>query len=271
MKYFLTHIGSQIPAHIVHCLRQILYIDSNSKITLCTDSNIKFNDSRVEVVNSKDLDIPDTGDYFRNEVDPLWLTSLQRIFLINSYINTTKENIIHFDNDVLIYKSLDNIIDTIESEVYITPQTATSYIFGFSVIKNIKKFNNIANNIYNAVIQGKEYVLSQTKDQAHEMQLLYFFSKEYITPLPVHPAINSLQNTIFDPITYGQFFGGTNNNHPPGFIDEDHIVGQLLKSENSVVEMQNGKPIIMFKDKQYDIANLHVHGKRLERFTTYDN
>jgi len=268
MNYFLVHIGSQLPQHLIHCLRQIIFVDSNCKITLCTDSNIKFDDSRITVINKNDLDIPNTGSYFCNERDPLWITSLQRIFLINSFLKKTNEPIIHFDNDVLIYTH--NVVDLlIENEVYVTPQKHTEHIFGYCVIKNKDKFDIISNNIYNAVSKGEQFVLSQTTDFLNEMRLLNFYGKNHIVDLPVHPSIGSIDNTIFDPITYGQFLGGSNNGHPPGFLDKNHIVGVLLDN-HSKVYMTDKHPVIEYKNTAYKINNLHVHGKQLSKFTTYD-
>lgn len=269
MNYFLVHIGSALPSHLIHCLRQIIYTDSNSKIVLCTDSNIKFDDSRVDVVNKNDLDLPDTGDYFREERDPLWITSLQRIFLLNAYSKRTTESIIHFDNDVLIYNSDINVFSQFSNEFYITPQKPTEYVFGFSFIKNKDKFDRVCTKIYDAVSKGKQYVLSQTGDQAHEMRLLYYYGKEYTTELPIHPSLGTVENTVFDPGSYGQHIGGTNIGHPPGFIDKDHIVGSML-GVNTKVHMSKNGPVVEFNNQTYKLNNLHVHSKTLERFTTYD-
>lgn len=268
MNYFLVHIGSSLPKHILHTLRQILFVDSDCKITLCTDSNITFNESRVVVINVQDLGIPETGNYFRNEIDPLWITSLQRIFLVNAFVQKTKQNIIHFDNDVLLLKNITTIYNSFKNDVYITPQTHNTHIFGFSIIKDAEKFNQISNTIYSNVIKGMSYVLSQTGDHGHEMRLLNFYCKHLITDLPIHPSISSIENTVFDPITYGQFLGGTNNGHAPGFIDSEHIVGKIFNPTS--LKYDNKKLFIDYNNTHYDIANLHVHGKQLERFTTYD-
>jgi hypothetical protein len=269
MNYFLVHIGSSLPSHLIHCLRQITYVDSESKIVLCTDSNIKFDDSRVEVVNKNDLDLPNTGDYFCEERDPLWLTSLQRIFLLNAYVKQTMESVIHFDNDVLLYNSDVDTFDQLADEVYITPQKPTEYVFGFSLIKNKDKFNDICTNIYNAVLKGKQYVLSQTGDQAHEMRLLHHYGKDSVTNLPIHPSLGTIQNTIFDPGSYGQHIGGTNIGHPPGFIDKDHIVGSFLGINTKAYMSDNG-PVVEYNNQTFKLNNLHVHSKKLDLFITYD-
>jgi len=145
-----------------------------------------------------------------------------------------------------------------------TQQTDNTFIFGFSIIKNIEKFDQISNSIYNNVIKGLPYILSQTGDHGHEMRLLYHYGREYITNLPTHPTQGTISNIIFDPITYGQFLGGTNNGHPPGFIDKDHIVGKILDPES--IKFHENKPTV----NGVELVNLHVHGKCLERFTTYD-
>lgn len=269
MTYLLTHTGCKLPSHILHTIRQILFVDSLAKIVLCTDQNVIFSDSRVEVIDVRDLNLPSLGNYFINEQDPLWRNSLQRIFIINEYLRNHDESIIHFDNDVLIYKNISEFASSLDSGVYITQQTDDTFIFGYSIIKSKNKFNSISESILNEVSLGMDSVLSKTKNHAHEMRLLYCFGKDNIIPLPTHPEIFSNSSDLFDPITYGQNLGGVNYGPGPGFIDHDHIVGKILDKKDTKVIFDKG-PFIVYKNKQYDLCNLHLHGKKLEYFKTYE-
>lgn len=269
MIYFLTHTRSRLPNHIIHCLRQLLFVEPDSKIVLCTDSNIRFDDHRITVINSNDLITPDIGDYFRYEPDPLWIASLQRIFYLNSFIQKTDDDVVSFDNDTLLYHPLGNIVNNLTKGVHITPQKPTEHIFGCCIIKDKDKFNNITNSIYNAVIRGKQFVLSQTGDQAHEMRLLNYYGKQYINDLPVHPALGNIDHMIFDPITYGQYFGGTHGGAPPGFIDREHIAGRLL-DERSKLSIIDNEPVINYNNETFKLINLHVHSKNLELLASYN-
>ena len=50
-----------------------------------------------------------TNNYAKN---PLWLTSLERIFYIEKYVNDININqFVHFDNDVVLFGSFDFVIN----------------------------------------------------------------------------------------------------------------------------------------------------------------
>jgi hypothetical protein len=269
MIYFLTHIKSKIPDHLLHCLRQLLFVEPDCKIVLCTDSNITFNESRIDTINLNDLSIPDIGDYFKYELDPLWVTSLQRVFILNSFLQKTTEDVVHFDNDVLIYHPLKNIVNELTEDVHITPQKTTEHVFGCSIIKNREKYNLLATNVYNAVVKGKQFVLSETGDQAHEMRLINHYGKQYIKDLPIHPSLGSINQMFFDPITYGQYFGGVHGGPGPGFIDKDHIAGKIIENNLKPIMIDN-EPVIEYNNDIYKLINLHVHGKNLEQLASYN-
>lgn len=261
MIYFLVHIG-KLPAHLNICIDQILKIDSSAKVYICSDNNPCRQD--VTHININDLHLPLIGTYLATNPDPLWVTSLIRIFCINSFIQQMREPIIHFDNDVLIYEPFEKISSTLTGEVYITPHKDDEYTFGYSFIDNIDKFNILAQKIYDTINLG-EHNVKQLLSETHEMRLLGYCGVGIITDLPVHPIHGNINEFIFDPSSYGQFIGGTPAGHPPGFIDKHQKVGRLLNND-SIIQFNN-KPQIIYLNKQYPIFNLHIHSKNLQQFT----
>lgn len=260
MIYFLVHIG-KLPAHLTVCVDQILKIDSCAKVYVCSNTDPCRED--ITFVHINDLQLPNLGNYLANDPDPLWYTSLLRIFTINSFIQQTKESIIHFDNDVLIYEPFDKIANALTDEIYITPHKNGEYTFGYSFIDSIDKFNILSQKIYETVVLGESNV-KQVLGETHEMRLLGYCGIDIVTDLPVHPTYGNINGYIFDPSSYGQYIGGTPAGHAPGFIDKQQIVGNIIDN-NSVIQF-NGKPTILYKDTQYPIFNLHIHSKNLQQF-----
>jgi len=265
MNYVLVCLNS-VPDHLKYCIRQILKVDTSSTITLITDMKIKADN--IEIISCKDLNLPDLSKYFIRNDDPLWITSLMRIFIINEYLKISKNSIIHFDNDVLIFYPYETIKDQITSQVYITPHKHTEYTFGYSIIQNLEKFNLLTEKILDMVYLGEKRV-RELITEPHEMSLLGKCGKNIITDLPVHPSIDEpMNNFIFDPSSYGQFVGGTPNGHAPGFVDEAQLVGSCFKLYPPCIKFVEKKPVLDFNSNSYKIFNLHIHSKQLDKYVT---
>jgi hypothetical protein len=262
MNYVLVSLGS-IQSHLYDCIKQLQSLNDGNKIILCTDVNFYCNG--VDVVNVNDLNIVNPGDYLRHNPDPLWFTSFYRIFVLNAFFNATKTPFVHFDNDVLTFYSSNNLID-LDNENYLTPHKITEFTFGYSVFKNLVKFNELTNKIYDLTRQGESYI-KQLLGETHEMRLLGHCGADLIKSLPGHPAISEpYQDFIFDPSSYGQFIDGTPAGHSPGFIDKSQLLGSVLDQEQPTITFRDKKPILSYNNKDYKIFNLHIHSKNLQRF-----
>jgi hypothetical protein len=262
MNYVLVSLGS-IQSHLYDCIKQLQSLNDGNKIILCTD--VDFYCNGVDVVNVNDLDIRPIGSYLKYDPDPLWHTSLYRIFVLNAFFNRTNAPFVHFDNDVLVYYSSNNLTD-LDDNNYLTQHKTTEYTFGFSVFKHPVKFNRLVENIYNLITTGEQNV-KQLLGETHEMRLLGHCGIDLITPLPGHPKIaTSFNNYIFDPSSYGQFIDGTPAGHPPGFINKEQLIGDIFDQEQPTITFRDKKPILTYKEKDYKIFNLHVHSKRLQKF-----
>lgn len=270
MTYFLFHLGDSFPPYIKHSISQIYKHDKKANVYVCGQSVPDFIDSRATFIHSDDLALPNFS-YLKNDPDPLWHTSLMRIFAINNFMQAQDiEGVIHFDNDVMLFGDFNKIKEHFDNENYITPHKRTEYAFGFSYLNNRKKFKTLTERIYDLIKQGEDKVKSLTGDEAHEMRLLGYCSNNLIQPLPVHPSLGSIDGCIFDPSSWGQYAGGTPAGHAPGFIDSKQLVGSILVNENI-------KPTLLYKedhdtyhikynDNIYQIFNLHIHSKNLNAF-----
>ncbi len=268
MIYFLVHLGGNFPEYTKYSVNQIYKMDCKCKIYLCGDIKPDFIDKDFTFINISELDITSNNNYFTNDPNPLWRTSLLRIFAINSFMQKYNiEGIIHFDNDVMIYDNFNKIKKYFKRKNYITPHKETEYAFGFSYLNNKDDFRKLSNKIKKIIEGGESEVKKLTGDEAHEMRLLNFCGKGLIESLPTHPEINDIDGYVFDPSSYGQYIGGTPNGHPPGFVDETQLIGTLLKNNpNIFFNREDNSYYLSNNNKLYKIFNLHIHSKKLNEF-----
>lgn len=268
MRYFLFHQGVDIPDYIIHCINQINIQDNNADIYFC--SNVYLHNDKVNFIDLNSLNLPDFN-YFKNDPNPLWFTSLLRIFAINAFAQQYGDNFIHFDNDVMLYGDFSNIKEHFDKKNYITPHKDTEFAFGFSYINNKDLFNDLTNNIYEMLKKGEDEVRRLTGDQIHEMRLLGYCNNGLIEPLPVHPKLGNIENIIFDPSSWGQYVGGTHSGIPPGFIDNEQIAGKIFLENKPEIRFdnKNNKMYVKYNDELYQLFNLHIHSKKLNSFNRY--
>lgn len=256
MNYVLTYEG-KLPPHFEHCVRQIKHVDKEARVILVHDGD---GSKETENIKLSSLSLPDFGTYFSRSSDPLWITSLRRVFILNEI----KGPLVHFDTDVLIYEPFSSV--NLPDGVFLTPHKEGEFTFGYSYISDKTKYKNLCSSIYSLLKRGETFTRKHTGDQIHEMRLLGYCGKGVITPLPVHPRMG--EGLMFDPSSYGQFLGGTPNGHAPGFIDKEQLVGSIL-SEGSTTVNFSGKPTISYWGKTYPLSNLHIHSKELWKFSTF--
>ena len=102
--------------------------------------------------------------------------------------------------------------------------------------------------------------MQHLNDHVSEMSLLHMASREQLVfGLPILPSQNDTM--VFDPGSYGQFLGGTNNGHGSGFTDPQHFIGGAIRRGELCVKF-DGEPTV----NEIKIFNLHIHSKNLKGF-----
>lgn len=187
-----------------------------------------------------------------------WHKTCERIFYLYEYIKNIDDKVCHFENDVLIYDSLNNIDDLFDG-IRICPMSQTQSTFAIALIKSNDYLKNLCQFFITCLALGENQLYQYVQDHISEMSLLTLaLNHNVVRSLPIFPFHD--YNYVFDPGSYGQFLGGTNNFHGPGFIDEKHFIGQQLKKHLNVTF--NEYP----KASTKKLFNLHVHSKNLEKF-----
>ena len=155
MNYILFFKGD-FPDYATYTLNNILTIDKEAKVYLCTDNdpqikNIIYLDPN-DFISEKIQSIIDMNIYMNTNYqnDKLWITSLLRIFYLESIINSLNINsFVHFDLDVLIYKSFNELKKCFDiKKINITRLTDNEIIFSYSYIPNMNIYNEFCDLLF---------------------------------------------------------------------------------------------------------------------------
>ena len=277
-NFILFHKGHNLPQHIRVCVDQIKKTQTNYKIFLLTDLKID-NSGDVIIIDINQYHIPlNNITYYKGHQDPLWRTAFERLFYINEFIkHYNLTNTVHFDNDVLIYKNIADISALLSDNIPnigLTPHKENELVCGFMFIKNSNSLEVVCKELLNLAALGENKLEEMLKSMPHEMRLLghlqnNVLEKDIITSLPVSPIepgnnLFGIFNGVFDPSSYGQFFGLDNTIHPDG---ANGLIDRYINKEFIPV-FDRYEPYIVWNKKQVPIFNLHIHNKHLERYAS---
>jgi hypothetical protein len=207
--------------------------------------------------------------------DLFWYnTFIRQIIVAIFVIQNNLTNVIHIEADNIIFAdditSLVNILN--DDEFAYSSQGDYAAAPSPLVLKDVNAALKFINVHIKLLDRGERelqphvgYFYSKIMDMAF-LDLIKRGNIPNFTPLPCLPyGINSINfdalGYLFDPGSYGQFLGGTNNGDGPGFIDPKHYVGkELMQKRIDVIFDQ--KPYIIYQNQNIPIFNLHVHNKK---------
>jgi len=289
----MFHSGKELPVFLEDCFKQFRRFNPTMNIYFLTDHQYLGDPvfSRYEVdVRNKDDDYSNDIKHFevlygRGQND-FWTITTTRLFYISNFLN--KEGLldmIHLENDVLIYEDLSKYEHTFQrlyKDLAITVGGPDKCMTGFLFIKHPQALSHMVNFFMTLLKTSRLKDIRQryNTDMVNEMTLMRAYSKDWpdkMKFLPILPfgefSVNYDQfNSIFDPASWGQFVGGTTDGIP-GAKPDDHYIGQLLTEhpEYDVIWKQ-GIPYFRYVDKYWTngtdirINNLHIHSKNLNKY-----
>ncbi len=278
MNYVLVSIGT-IPSYITKTINSILSIDKDSKIFLGTDQKIKF--KNVEIIDLKDIVSDQTNkikqdDIFKGTIfegNPLWITSLLRIFYLRDIQKKLNlKNVIHFDNDILIYKPYEELNNYFDSSRFnITPCNQNRLIFGYSFIAKYEILDNLCNFLDKKIEEGvnKEWGFNNFTPP-NEMDLLGMIYNDNNSIFNLLPILPYDSPTIFDPLSYGMYIDGSHayprKIYSRRSINLNDTIGIELFSKRIKTKFVNNRPVVYWNNQIFEMSNLHIHSKRFEKF-----
>lgn len=278
MNYVLTLIG-YFPEYVKYVINSILSVDKDANIYLCHDRTNKVNFKNISEVNLNEI----TSDYlnqfneinvFKNTIfenNPLWVTSVQRIFYLDQIIKELNlSDVVHFDNDVLIYKSFSEIEKTVnEEKINITSYNNKKLIFGYSYIKNSKLSDLLSKKVLeeyqNENLSNWKSNNGKPLNEMEIMKKVNLKNNDLFNLLPSLPYQNKI---IFDPAGYGQYIGGTHSNPKKpfrrGYTSIYDPIGVEITAKRINVNFKY-KPIVTWNNEKFELTNLHVHSKKFKK------
>jgi len=278
VDFLYINIG-KVPLYFSISLKSVRNSNPNSDVYLLTD-DLTFKAEGIKTLTLEDVIGPEAqkildSNYFSKEKNPLWKTSMIRVFLLNDlakYLNI--DSFIHFDNDVLIYQNYENFKNLLDNNVglNITRNSKKMLVFGFSYCPNIQKFDLICKHLFKLLNDG---VLNKSEGnntyEENEMHLLnnIYEQTDLISILPSSPAQlkNKMnKNYIFDPSSYGQYLDGWHEDPGISTIYLDQTISSLFLKNKIIINYKDVEPNFELNDQKYYLANLHIHSKNLSKF-----
>lgn len=299
MEIVLPHHGDIIPDHFQYCLEQIRIFNPDINIHILLDNNTlqKNKDNHpIFKYNAKfhcleDFPIEYNHGCLDGNPDQFWDKVFKRTFYLEQfckkYYTDDTVDIVHFDNDVMIYFDIQSFRNKFKSNYpNIGSLLATEYeiIHGFMYIQKISALTELITQMKQIL---KSDLLSIRKkygmEMVNDMTLYGAYRKDnpngVIKLLPSLPIKSILSNHldlfegVFDPIGYGQYLGGTHhNNGRPGWSEDYHYIGNCINRTKiiPVLEKENGflKPYVIDRrtNQKFSIHTLHIHSKQLAKF-----
>ena len=199
MNYVLISIGN-VPEYIKYTINTIFSVDRDAFVYLGTDQNIDY--KNVKTINLNNIESEQTK-YLKElniykktifENNPLWLSSLLRIFYLRDFQKELGlKNLVHFDNDVFI-----DSINLAKWNIYIVSLQDLTF-FTFSYIHNNFNLNDFekSKRIYETIID-EEIKNGMPQDIAAHGKKTFFERyekidwKKYYNSLPFNPSALAL-------------------------------------------------------------------------------
>jgi len=201
--------------------------------------------------------------YITNNIDQL----LQFDFNIHVIIDN-HFNVIHLENDVLLYNDMNYNFD---EKLYITMDSKDRCIPGIMYIPNHELFNKLIEN-YN-----------YSKNDMENLGIFFNNNRNIVNAFPI--IDNSVGKTmynehfekfngIFDGAAIGQYLGGVDprniSGDTRGFVNETCVIKYDKYKFKWLKKGSHYFPHIEINNAMIPIHNLHIHSKTLEKFSMND-
>lgn len=248
-----------------------IYIITNQHLNTYFE-NIK----NINLINIEELN-DDYNFYNKTKLDKqfrngFWTLTSLRFFYLYSFIKKYNiNNVIHIENDVLIYYNIEILKNNLSNEyIYIPFDTfnrniaSIMYIPNHDILKKILDNYDINKNDMDnfAYIKRKTNLIQNFpifNEYNSENNEIKFVSTNY-----------DKFNFIFDAAAIGQFIGGVDprnqSGDTSGFVNETCIIKYNNYTINWKYLDNIKKPFINIDNINIPIFNLHIHCKNLKKF-----
>ena len=294
IQTFISDPGVQIPEYTVYSLRKLREHNPTTKITFISNTGHGFDrvfkkyDVQWIDQNSlssfylesfrrlSDLERHGTPNTKYPSPPKFFHQALGRIFMLQAYMAKEKiEEVFHTENDVLTYYPLDSFETHCHygdnPSVYVTPMGPTISTFAFSYFYDVAAISGLCAKFLEYLWLGeKKFLKLSGADMLNEMTMLSYANRDHfwVGEFDTYRMWENMNGFLFDPGSYGQYLGGTNNHdHGPGYAGDHHYIGKLINEGKLGVEFVGGKPYVNNNTGvPIPLFNLHIHSKNLKDF-----
>ena len=267
--------ASDIPSYTFDVMKQAQQFEGNTVSLMCRNSlaDLYTIDYLPYLNHPRIVALLDNvkKNFARYYNDAFWLVTMLRIPLLCIHmIENNMKQVLHLENDNLIYKNPNDVFSNTKGFAYpiVGPTMASAGILYISDAESA----NVLLQCFEKLLKHEESDLREHTfyDWISEMVLLSYIRDyqqyEYYVDLEVLPVQTS--TLLFDGASYGQYLAGTNCGHAEGFTERNHYVGQALMKKEFDVKFEKW-PHVVYNDKRIQLFNLHLHNKkRITEFMT---
>ena len=274
MKIVLVMLNN-LQSYIFDNIKHLKAFDNNDIVVITDSKFIDLFDATDVTLISIDSLIPSYVEFtskinetFRNG---FWEMTSYRFKALYEYMKHYNiSNILHIENDVLIYKNIDTIKFHNMNKLLLTMDSKNRCIPGLMFIPN------------NEILKKCLDIFKPSLNDMQNFSNCYYMLSDYIDTLPIFLEDNNndvtnmitknfkYYNCIFDAAAIGQYLGGIDPRNKAGdtkgFVNETCIID--YSKYNFIWKTENNKknPYIIINNIEYSIVNLHIHCKELNKF-----
>ena len=266
-EYILTNIEQLIKLE-----QKKIYVLTNQKLF---NFFTKY-ESFITLVNIDELN--DSYNFYNNTSlnksfrNGFWTFTSLRFFYIYEFMNKYKINdVIHLENDVLIYYNCNNLIDKLDkNKMYIPFDTFNRNIASIIYIPSANIFKTILDNYDLDINDMENFSIIQKKTGLIENFPIFNNIQSENSEISFVSRNFNIFNYIFDAAAIGQFLGGidplNNKNDTVGFVNVKCIIKYNLYKIEWLNINNIRRPFIQINNRLIPIFNLHIHCKNLLKF-----
>ena len=278
---FCARDGIKIPQYTYYCLSSLRKYNPSEQIVFISNRdngfgtgfrNLGIENICMSEIQSEQLSLFQNVSNLRRHGTPntkypsppeFFYRAMERIYYLHAFMaQYSVSNAIHLENDVLVYDSMKNAgMDPCCS--YVTPLGDSVSTFAFCQF-NLSALTRLCEFMTEVSAMNESDFMGLTgSDMFNEMSALSYFVKTHEGTIENLPTICNNGGYIFDPGSWGQFLGGTNNEHGAGWYGQHHFIGRHIHANPLLApKMIDGKPY----SGDNPIFNLHIHSKNLRDF-----
>ena len=265
--------------YIIDNINQLIKLD-HSNIFVITHphffSNFDIFESKIHLINAcllnESYNFENKTKLDKSFRNGFWYLASLRFFYIYEFMKTYNiDNVIHLENDVLIYYNVDELINKVNNNfLYIPFDSYQRNIPSIMYIPNKDIFKVILDNYdFNKNDMENFASIKQTTNLVQNFPI--FITNKNLTNEQQFVSMNSNYFPfIFDAAAIGQYLGGVDPMNiagdTKGFVNETCVI--KYNNHNIWFEEISGskKPFIEIDGLKVPIFNLHIHSKNLSKF-----